>query len=77
MGEFADRLDATCRNTLDVDLADVGRVEHILVQALELQECPEQPPSSPACRFARPGGVFAHGKTYNSVSTDSTEGGQS
>ena len=71
------RQDAACRKALDVDLIDVGRVERILVQALEQQETPEHPPSLPAGRFARPGEVFAHGKAYNSISTDSAEGGQS
>ena len=71
------RLDAACRRALEVDLIDVGRVERILVQALEQQETPEHPPSLPGGRFARPGSVFAHGKAYNSVSTDSTKGGKS
>ena len=55
-------LDAACRRALDVDLIDVGRVERILVQALEKSEMPEHPPPLPAGRFARPGSVFAHAK---------------
>ena len=39
-----ERLDAACRKALEVDLTDVGRVERILVQALEQQETPEHPP---------------------------------
>ena len=72
------RLDAACRRALAVDLIDVRRVERILVQALELQETPEHPPSLPAGRFVRPGDVFAHGKAHNTKSTDtkSTEEGQ-
>ena len=57
-----ERLDAACRRALDVDLVDVGRVERILVQALERNETPEHPPPLPAGRFARPGSVFAHAK---------------
>ena len=53
------RLDAACRKALSVDLIDVGRVERILVQALEQQEIPEHPEPLPAGRFARPGDVFA------------------
>ena len=43
-------------------IIDVGRVERILVQALEQQETPEQPPPLPTGRFARPGSVFVHAK---------------
>ena len=71
-----ERLDAACRRALEVDLIDVGRVERILVQALEQAETPEHPPSLPAGRFVRPGEVFAHGKACNPDSTDSTKGGQ-
>ena len=46
------------------------------MQALEQQETSEQAQPLPTGRFARPGEVFAHGKAYNSVSTDSAEGGQ-
>ena len=75
------RLDAACRWALDVDLIDVRRLERILLQALEEQaETPEHPPPLPAGRFARPGNVFAHGKTSSQQSTEqsieSTEGGQ-
>ena len=67
------RLDSACRKALEVDLIDVGRVERILVQALEQQAVPEHPQPLPAGRFARPGQVFAHAKGY---SQQSTEGGQ-
>ena len=69
-----------CRRALEVDLIDVGRVERILLQALEEAKTPEQPPPLPAGRFARPGEVFAHGKAHShqsTESTESTEGGQS
>ena len=75
-----ERLDAACRRALEVDLIDVGRVERILVQALEQQETPEQPPPLPLGRFARPGSVFAHAKGQRHQPTESTElktGGQS
>ena len=55
-----ERLDAACRRALEVDLIDVGRLERILLQALEKQETPEHPTPLPAGRFARPGDVFAH-----------------
>ena len=58
----AERLDAACRRALEVDLIDVGRVERILVQALECSQAPEHPPPLPAGRFARPGYVFARAK---------------
>ena len=70
------RLDAACRKALEVNLIDVGRVERILVQALEQQEIPEHPPTLPAGRFARPGEVFAHAKSHYRHSSQSTEGGQ-
>ena len=71
-----ERLDAACRRALEVDLIDVGRVERILVQALEQQEIPEQPPPLPVGRFARPGQVFAHAKGYGPQSTELKIGGQ-
>ncbi len=77
------RLDAACRIALAVDLIDVGRVERILVQALEQQDPPEHPQPLPAGRFARPGSVFAHASGQRHQSTESTEstelksGGQS
>ncbi|MYC31359.1 MAG: transposase [Chloroflexi bacterium] len=67
------RLDAVCRRALEVYLVDVGRVERILVQSLDQQETPEYPPSLLPGRFARPGGVFAHGKAHIMKSTESTE----
>ena len=60
------RLDAACRKALQVDLIDVGRVERILVQALEQQETPEHPEPLPTGRFARPGNVFAFGTRMKS-----------
>ena len=60
------RLDATCRKALEVDLIDVGGVERILVHALEQQEIPEHPEPLPAGRFARPGEVFAFGTPMKS-----------
>ena len=71
------RLDAACRRALAVDLIDVGRVERILVQALERQETPEHPPSLPAGRFARPGHVFAHAKGHPHRTSDLKTGGLS
>jgi len=77
------RLDAACRKALEVDLIDVGRVERILVQALEQQEIPEHPEPLPGGRFARPGSVFAHAKgqchqpTQSTESTELKTGGQS
>ncbi|MDE2844519.1 MAG: hypothetical protein OXN21_14220 [Chloroflexota bacterium] len=71
------RLDAACQGALELDLIDVGRVESILVQALEHQESPEHPPPLPAGRFAHCGDVFAHGKGqlhHSTRSTDLTEG---
>ena len=67
------RLDAACRRALEVDLIDVGRVERILVQALEDETTPGLPAPPPAGRFARPGHVFAHGESRNPDSTRSTE----
>ena len=68
-----ERLDAACRRALEVDLIDVSRVERILLQALEQQETPEQPPPLPTGRFARPGSVFVHGKARSHQSSESTE----
>jgi len=73
------RLDAACRRALEVDLIDVGRVERILLQALEEDTTPEHPGPLPTGRFARPGHVFAHGKARHPDSTESAElktGGQ-
>ena len=56
------RLDAACRRALDVDLIDVGRLERILVQALEQEALPQLPLPIPEGRFARPGSVFSHVK---------------
>ena len=67
------RLDAACRKALAVDLIDVGRVERILVQALEQQEPFEHPQPLPAGRFARPGSVFAHASGQRHQPTESTE----
>ena len=55
------RLDAACRRALEVDLIDVGRVERILVQAMELDATaePHLPGPKAGGRFARPGSVFA------------------
>ena len=54
------RLDAACRRALEVDLVDVRRVERILVEAIEQETTPQQPPlPPPPGRFARPGAVFA------------------
>ena len=72
----SERLDSACRRALEVDLIDVGRVERILLQALEQQETPEHPPPLPAGRFARPGEVFAHGKAHSQQSTELKTGGQ-
>ena len=76
-----ERLDAACRRALAVDLIDVGRVERILVQALEQQETtPDLPAPPPPGRFARPGHVFAHGKARTHQPIESTQlktGGQS
>jgi len=56
----AARLDAACRRALDHDLVDVGRLQRILVLALdETRDAPPlvEPPLSPA-RFVRPGSAF-------------------
>ena len=58
------RLDAACRRALDVDLIDVGRLERILVQALEQEALPQLPLPIPEGRFASPGSVFAHTAGY-------------
>ncbi len=56
----ASRLDKACQKALAVDLIDVRRVEHILVQALEQEALPElMSRTPPPARFARPGNVFA------------------
>ena len=55
----AGRLDAACQRALDVDLVDAGRLERILVQALEEETLPTMPLALPTGRFARPGSVFA------------------
>ena len=60
----AKRLDAACRRALDVDLIDVRRLEHILVQALEQETTPELPTPLPEGRFARRGSVFAQSNQY-------------
>ncbi len=75
-----ERLDAACRRALEVDLIHVGRVERILLQALEQQETPEHPPPLPLGRFARLGSVFAHAKGQRHQPIEPTElktGGQS
>ena len=56
----AERLDAACREALEVDLIDVRRVERILVQALEQEPLPDLPTALPTGRFARPGSVLLH-----------------
>ena len=54
------RLDAACLRALEVELIDVRRLERILVEALEQETTPQQPPGPPPPgRFARPGAVFA------------------
>lgn len=58
----ASRLDQACQKALAVDLIDVRRVEHILVQALEQEALTELISTTPPPgRFARPGSVFAAG----------------
>ena len=42
-----------------MDLVDAGRLERILVQALEEETLPTLPLALPTGRFARPGSVFA------------------
>ena len=42
-----ERLDAACRRALEVDLIDVGRVERILLQALEQARLPSIPRPCP------------------------------
>jgi len=57
----ASRLDAACHKALEVDLIDVRRLEHILIEALE-EEAVASPAiavASPPGRFARHGSVFA------------------
>ena len=54
------RLDAACLRALEVELIDVRRLERILVEALDQETTPQQPPGPPPPgRFARPGAVFA------------------
>ena len=54
------RLDAACLRALEVELIDVHRLERILVEALDQETTPQQPPGPPPPgRFARPGAVFA------------------
>ena len=60
----AQRLDAACRRSLEVDLIDVRRLERILVQALEEETTPELPAPPPEGRFARPGSAFSHTNQY-------------
>ena len=56
----AETLDAACRRALEVDLIKVGRVEEIIVRALERETTPEESPlPPPPGRFAHPGGIFA------------------
>lgn len=70
------RLDTACRRAFEVDLIDVGRVERILVQAVERQETPDHPPSLPTGRFARPSHVCAHAKGHPHRTTEVKTGGQ-
>ena len=51
------RLNAACEKALAVDLIDVRRLEHILVEALEEEARPII--TAPPGRFARVGKVFA------------------
>ena len=60
----AQRLDAACQRTLEVDLVDVRRLERILVQALEEETTPQAPLPLPTGRFAKPGSVFSHTNQY-------------
>ena len=54
------RLDAACQKALEVDLIDVKRLEHILVEALENEAAPAATvATAPPGRFVRPGHVFA------------------
>jgi len=57
----ASRLDAACHKALAVDLIDVRRLEHILIEALEEEAVtlPVMAVASPPGRFARHGSVFA------------------
>ena len=76
-----ERLDSACRRALEVDLIDVGRVERILLQALEEAKTPEQPPPLPAGRFGPPRRGLRPRESLTAISqpesTESTEGGQS
>jgi len=53
------RLSAACEKALAVDLIDVRRLEHILVEALEEEAMPVMVTPVPPGRFAHPGNVFA------------------
>ena len=53
------RLNTACERALAVDLIDVRRLEHILVEALEEEAMPVMVTPAPPGRFARPGNVFA------------------
>jgi transposase len=57
----ASRLDAACHRALTVDLIDVRRLEHMLIEALEEEAVtlPAMAVASPPGRFARHGSVFA------------------
>lgn len=57
----AARLDAACARALSYELVDVGRLQRILLQALEM-EAPSPFSDGPplAGRFARPGSAFDH-----------------
>jgi len=62
----APRLNSACSKALSVEMIDVRRVEHILVEALEQEAMPALAASaSPPGRFARPGHVFALGNYDN------------
>ena len=67
----SERLDAACRRALSVDLIDVGRLERILVEALEQETAETEPPPMPPGRFARSGSVFAHA---NGIATQPAQG---
>ncbi|MFC1861398.1 hypothetical protein ACFLYL_03910, partial [Chloroflexota bacterium] len=79
------RLNSACERALTVDLIDVRRVEHILVEALEQEALPTMITlAPPPGRFARPGSVFAicdnnggnrHGNRHGNHPGDQNEGG--
>ena len=56
------RLNVACEKALAVDLIDVRRLEHILVEALEEEAVPVMAASAPPGRFARPGSAFVISK---------------